>query len=100
MMKKMEKNLSRVKREIKKWISIYKSRSQREIIEIENDISNLVSPLDNSLPSQAQLKDIKSLEARKLHWLKKEETSWRLKRRALWMEEGDRKTRFFHQYAK
>jgi hypothetical protein len=81
MMKKMAENITKVKRAIKKWIPIYKARSHREIIEIENDISN-----DNNHPSQAQLEDIKSLEAHKLDWLEKEDTSCRLKNRALSLE--------------
>jgi hypothetical protein len=99
MMKQMAENLARVKQALKKWIPLYKAHSQREIIEIENDISNLVTALDNSHPSKAQLEELKSLEAHKLDWLEKEETSWRLKSRALWLEAGDNNTRFFHQYA-
>jgi len=39
------------------------------------------------------------LSYRKDHLLKLQETTWRLKSRALWLEAGDHNTKYFHSYA-
>lgn len=39
------------------------------------------------------------LETKKIQFLKKEDATWRLKSRALWLEKGDYNMKYFHRFA-
>jgi hypothetical protein len=43
--------------------------------------------------------EVYRLEQRKRRLLEDIESTWRLKRRALWIKKGDENTMFFHQFA-
>jgi hypothetical protein len=84
---------------IKKWISVWKARRKREVLEIESNLSRLLSNEDGDPLSSAQLEEIKSLEERRNAWLRKDEQEWRLKSHALWLQVGDNNTKFFHHFS-
>ena len=49
--------------------------------------------------TEAELGVLKKLEGKKDSLLLQEEQKWRLKSIALWLEEGDQNTKYFHRYA-
>jgi hypothetical protein len=88
-------NLLRIQRDTKKWVSTWKTQKLRSIIEIEDNLSSLLSKIDEGPLSLVQVKELKELEARRHSWLEKEEKEWRLKSRVLWLEAGDNNMKFF-----
>lgn len=65
------------------------------IVEIEN-----IYKMVERGASNANIWDkLKSLECRKRQILLIQETTWRLKSKALWLREGDINTKYFHRCA-
>lgn len=56
-----------------------------------------MSELQNSPQSEHNLQLMKYVEGELEEVLKHEETMWSQRSRALWLEDGDKNTKFFHQ---
>jgi len=82
-MVQFEANLKRTKAAIKKWILVWKAKRQKELLDIEGNLSRIMSEVDDGSLNQVQLKELKCLENKRNEWLKKEEMEWRQKSRAL-----------------
>jgi len=91
--------LTGIKRRVIYWIKEKKKYHQQELKAIDGMIYVL---LDKAYRGPYEMEDrdkLAGLTYRKDHLLKLQETTWRLKSRALWLEAGDHNTKFFHSYA-
>jgi hypothetical protein len=55
---------------------------------------------ESGFSSEASRENLRSLEARRRKIMADQEATWRLKSRAIWLENGDENTKFFHAFAK
>ena len=70
-----------------------------EISSIEKEIGNIFSDRVLGNLSEDQVFRLESLEERKISFLLEQETFWRLKRKKLWLHEGDSNSKLFNIYA-
>jgi hypothetical protein len=68
-------------------------------IPIEAKLSELFESQPSQIFKQEELNLMRALKTRKENILAIEESTWRLRSRALWMQKGDKNTSFFHKYA-
>jgi hypothetical protein len=78
-MVQFEENLECTKETIKKWISVWKANRQKELLEIDGNLSRIMSEVDDGSLNQVQLEELKCIENKRNEWLKKKETEWRHK---------------------
>jgi hypothetical protein len=62
-------------------------------------LTRILESRQSQILSQEELNLLRALKIRKEKILATEESTWRLKSPALWMQNGDKNTRFFHKYA-
>eukprot|EP00253_Pinus_taeda_P025007 PITA_25007 len=88
-----------VRSKVRIWHTEKRKCDRSALQKIQSDLDHIHSAYDpNSLSFHIRCQ-IAELSRRKIHLLKMEESSWRLKSRALWLGMGDRNTKFFHKYA-
>lgn len=91
--------LASLRKVAKKWQHQKSKMDKQELNDIQMEMDNILNATD---PNNFTL-DIKgiisNLKKRKQKLLDKEEASWRLKNRAIWLKDGDRNTRFFHNFS-
>jgi hypothetical protein len=69
------------------------------LISIDQQLSEIFKRCPSQIFEQEDLDLLKSLKQRKNDILSIEEASWRLRSRAIWIEKGDKNTKFFHKFA-
>jgi len=83
----------------KEWKRNKRRKDKEELNEIRRELASLYESTDHNSLSLDLKNMIRKLEKRKNLILSKEEATWRLKSRPIWLKEGDRNTRFFHKFA-
>jgi hypothetical protein len=81
------------------WLKNKKREEQAVINKIEEELAALLCiQLHNHTSSDINVR-ICELEKARSIFLREDEERWRLKRRMLWLEGGDKNTRYFHNFA-
>jgi hypothetical protein len=93
-MKHFADNLKRIESIMKGWAKNLDEKSHKELKEVEDGINALFENNDASIFSDEEAYSLKELEGKKKDILDREEATWRLKSRALWIKEGDNNTIF------
>ena len=70
----------------------------RELPDIKEELERLGQTLNMGSPSTDPIHNIKELEENKKKILHVQDITWRLKRKALWIQEGNKNTKLFHRY--
>eukprot|EP00253_Pinus_taeda_P022290 PITA_22290 len=83
----------------KEWQTQKIKNDRRVLSSIQSELESLLSSSSWSSMSFDKKNKIRVLTMRKNDLLLKEEITWRLKSRALWLKEGDRNSKFFHSFA-
>jgi hypothetical protein len=92
-------NLKKVKAATKKWATTFNLRSQVVLKEIELKINSLFKANASRTFFKKEASSLKILMDQRQELLTKDEATWRLKSRVVWLSEGENNTTFFHKYA-
>jgi hypothetical protein len=82
------------------WAKKTQKEDEQEIQSIEELLKMIYQDSDSGFTSGSSRDNLKRLEARRRQLLAVQEETWRLKSRAIWLENGDENTKFFQAYAK
>ena len=93
-------NIKILKDAIKSWAVDKQKRVDRELQQIELEISRIYNMDGGGMLNQMKKDVLFQLEGRRFTLLMEKEETWRLKSRVIWMECGDDNTKLFHAYSK
>ena len=91
-------NIKRLKGPIKDLGHAKRIREDIELNHIEEDLCRIYEEVGGGLRTQESKDSMVRLEGRRNTLMLEKEEAWRLKSRAIWLEVGDDKTKFFHAY--
>ena len=92
-------NMQNLQYEISKWEKLQKQKNRIEIQDIEKNIDSLFRKRISGSLFAEDLSTLVDMEERKNNYIKKEEAFQRLESRALWIQQGDNNTHFFHIFS-
>jgi hypothetical protein len=87
-------NLKRIKLLTIPWSREKILREERDLKHTEDQIESIYNSTDLGFLSETSWETLKSLESRHRQLLVDQEVTWRLKSRAIWLEQGDENTKF------
>jgi len=93
-------NLKSINKLVIPWARTKHKEEEQELLIIEDQLEKIYQTIDFGFTSNTSWEALKNLEAKRRKLLDDKEATWRLKSRALWLENGDENTKFFHAYAK
>jgi hypothetical protein len=76
-----------------------KVQLQSELLHIESKMIEIFKKCSTQIFEQDDLDTVKILKHQKEKILAIKEKTWCLKSRAIWLNNGDKNTKFFHKYA-
>ena len=91
--------MNEIKRKAIKWIREKKKSQKQELAQVEEELSTLSARSHLSSFSDSDQDRLHSLIGKQRLFLIMKEVTWRLKSRALWIQEGDLSTKFFHAFS-
>jgi hypothetical protein len=93
-------NLKRINKLIIPWAKTKGEVEEQELKNIETQLDLFYQNIDSAFSTNTSRDELKTLEAKRRKLLADKEATWRLKSRAVWLENGDENTKFVHAYAK
>jgi len=94
------KNLKIIKNATIEWDRKKNQLVEREFITTEAELQSIYETKGGGFTSPKAKEDLLSLEKKRRQLLQAREAEWRLKSRALWLQNGDENTKLFQAYAK
>ena len=92
-------NLLKIKKLSKEWGRNQRSLDQKELKEVDQKIQNIYISNNTGVFSITELDELRMDEEKCNLLLAREEKISRLNSRALWLEAGDKNTKYFHRFA-
>lgn len=91
--------MDEIRKIVKKGQIQKRQKDKRELQVIQQELDSPMQSTDYVSRSLEMKCRLKELEKKKFKLMQEEEALWRLKSGALWIQEGDKNTKFFHDYA-
>jgi len=91
--------LNNLKNALVLWKKDKKAQLQSDLYHIEVKMVEIFEKCPSQVFEQEDMDIVKALNRKKESLLSIEESTWRLRSRAIWLNNGDKSTKFFHKYA-
>eukprot|EP00253_Pinus_taeda_P009171 PITA_09171 len=88
-----------IRKVVKEWQFQKRQAIKKDLQEIQKELDSTAESMASNTLSFEMRCRIKDLQKKKMKILEQEEAFWRLKSRAIWMKEGDRNSKIFHNFA-